>query len=303
MAEIDDAATHLERYAAAPFEDFADWRAPTVKGVNSDSQLVADQAVYQAMANVAAAAGIPMFGEEDEYRALANGHERDAARLRSGPFRDALLRGDPAGFSDPIDGTNQAEAMSIRSAFGHAVALKYYGEGLVMAVVLGCGKLFTTDGRDVYLGEALEAVAGIRLDPIRVTQNVLLDRVHAVVPASKAATLGRAYAMSVDPDGFQYIAPLAGIPGILNGLIDGGCVAAVQAESYAWDQMAAYFCAVLGMPVLTEHSDDILGAYQVQNLLLRSMTSGYPVPTLFMGKNLSYAEKLRSSFRQVSDPR
>jgi hypothetical protein len=295
------AGAALRAYAAAAFDEVsAEWMVPTVRGVASDSQLLADKITFEAMQVAATGLGVALYGEEDRFRALADGHERDAARERGQFVKYDLGREVAVAVVDPIDGTNQAEAMGNRSGFCHAVMIKAPRVPLAAAVVSGCGRVFSTDGSRVWVGEApTEGQAyegGELLDPAQVAERVMTDRLHAVVPASKASTLNLAKAMTEGPFGYRYLAPLAGIPGILAGLVVGGCAAAIQLRSYPWDQMAAYFCATLGLPVLQVDADDVLDAGDVEKLLLGSLVVGERVPTLLIGKNIEYATRLRSAY-------
>lgn len=122
-----------------------------------------------------------------------------------------------------------------------------------------------------------------------------LARAHYVIPAAKASSIGRAYAILTTANGIEYISPLGGNPGILAAMYGAAAPAAMQPTAYAWDHMAALILANRGFPVIRAHDETSLSADELTEILLTDMVAGRRTETLYMGRTLDSARYLRDA--------
>jgi len=258
-----------------------------------EQQIGYDVAAWEAALVAAHEAGVIALGEEDEYRSLGD----SGAVARGDRLASLLDNGLPFAIVDPLDGSNQAAGMGQRSGWAACSMVKLPGmPHPAVAVLLGDGRGFVAADDRVWMAESSHPDRPpifYSLDVDRSKRG--LRRGHYVVPAAKRSTLERAYAIMKSDLSIEYISPLGGNPGILAAMYGAAAPAAMQPEAYAWDHMAALVLAHGGFPVIRAHDDTPLGAQSLSELLLTDMIAGRRTETLYMGRTLDDARKLRDA--------
>lgn len=246
-----------------------------------------------AMMQVANMHGIPVLGEEDEYRE----HGDEAVRLRAGRIR-SLVQNDLAfAITDPLDGSNQAAGMSQRSGWGSCALVRTPGlPKMSAAVILGDGRSYVSGEGGVWMSEAS--------DPDRTPVSYFItpklydpgfERPHFILPASKNTLVARTHKIMEGTDSVKWISPLGGNPGILAGMLGGQAVAAMQPTAFAWDHMAAFILASAGFTVMNSDSDDSLSAQEVSDMLLLDLASGRKTGTMYIGRTRELTLQIKNA--------
>lgn len=258
-----------------------------------------DTAAWGEMYRTALMYGLEPIGEEDQFR-----KEEDGPKLRGEYLRTLIREGRKVAIVDPLDGSNQAAGMGQRSGWACCALVCDPDQSLpAAAVLLGDGRGLVTAGNNgVWLSESHhpdKPAISYRLTPFDRARPVFKRR-HWVVPAAKEKTIEHALAMidaSRDPDhkpAVAWVSPLGGNPGFAAGLLCAGAVAAVQPESYAWDQMGPYICAVAGLPTISASSPDPLQAEEIADMLVNDLMNGRKTQALYTGRTLQDARFLRA---------
>jgi hypothetical protein len=257
-----------------------------------EQQIGFDKAAWDASVMAAREAGVVSLGEEDEYR-----QQGEAGAVARGKRLASLIAKElPFAIVDPLDGSNQAAGMSQRSGWASCAMVKIPGTGLAVAVLLGDGRGFVAAGSQVWMSESSHpdrTPIFYALNADRTRRG--LTRAHYVVPAAKRSTLERAYAIMRSDHSIEYISPLGGNPGILAAMYGAYAPAALQPAAFAWDHMAALILAHGGFPVIRANDDGPIEAEELTELLLKDMVAGQRTETLYMGRTLEYAARLRDA--------
>lgn len=256
-----------------------------------EQQIGYDAAAWQAAFATAAYAGVAIVGEEDEYRG------EGGAAARGKRVASLVEKTLPFAIVDPLDGSNQAAGMGQRSGWASCAMVSIPGNaGIAVAVLLGDGRGFVSyDGR-IWLSESAH--------PDRPSVAYLLEsnlrdpgfaRAHFVIPAAKQSTIEQASRIMTAEETIRWISPLGGNPGILAGMLGAKALGAMQPTAYAWDHMAPLILAEAGFPVIRRDDTTPLSAYELRELLLRDLIAGERTETLYMGRTLDIAQRLRDA--------
>jgi len=297
VGDVDDALARL-RFAAArrraTYSDIVE--GATLTGTpdeQGEQQIGFDVAAMDAMTHTAALECVALLGEEDEFRTdQGDGAARRGERLKS--LMESEL---PFAIVDPLDGSNQAAGMGNRSGWAACAMVRVPGNAsLASAVLLGDGRGFTSGSDGIWVSESTHPdreVAAYRLEP-RLGPTAF-TRPHFVIPASKWSTVSRAKAiMDADPE-IKWISPLAGNPGLLTGMLAAGAVCGMQPEAFAWDHMASLMLASAGFPVMRASDETLIDPIALTELLLTDMAQGRMTETLYVGRTLDWAARLRDA--------
>ncbi len=299
-AQVDDAMAFLRARTARRRESLGAAIGPLATAApdaQGEQQIGYDKSAWLAMKSVAEAEMIGLIGEEDEYRAGPDGARRRGERLWN-----LITTGMPFGIADPCDGTNQVAGMGQRSGWASCVMVHQPPTSrtdsvlLTPAVLLGDGRAFVGGEGGIWLSESSSPdrpSPAYLLDPMR--SMTTFARHHYVIPASKAKTIAAAHAI-IDQDAkIQWIAPLAGNPGILAAMLCAGAVAAMQPEAWAWDHMAALMLAYGGLQVIDNRTDAPKNAAELSAILLEDLIAGRQTRALYMARDLDLARRLRDA--------
>lgn len=295
--EIDDALAFLKRHRAKREGSFSPANAglevSAAPDEQGEQQIGFDKAAWDAAQLAANEAGVVALGEEDEHRA-----DGDAGAAARGTRLKYLIANNlPFAIVDPLDGSNQAAGMGQRSGWASCAMVKFPGvPQLAVAVLLGDGRGFVAHEEQVWMSESSHpdrTPLFYALDVDRSSGGLV--RKHYVVPAAKRTTIERAYAIMRSDASIQYISPLGGNPGILAAMYGASAPAALQPEAYAWDHMAALVLATGGFPVIRGDSDQPLSTDALTELLLSDLAAGRKTDTLYMGRTLDAALRLRDA--------
>jgi len=295
--DVDDALAFLKRQKAKREGTYSPANAglevSAAPDTQGEQQIGFDSAAWEAAVLAANEAGVVALGEEDEHRA-----QGAAGAVTRGERLAYLLENNlPVAIVDPLDGSNQAAGMGQRSGWASCAMVKYPGDpGLAVAVLLGDGRGFVAHNEQVWLSESSSPdriPLFYALDVDRTTPG--LSRGHYVVPAAKRSTIERAYAIMRVDASIEYISPLGGNPGILAAMYGASAPAALQPAAFGWDHMAALVLAHGGFPVIRADDDEPLDAAQLSELVLTDLVAGRKTATLYMGRTLEAAFRLRDA--------
>ncbi|ALJ19028.1 hypothetical protein [Microbacterium sp. No. 7] len=297
--EIDDALAYLKRRKATREGLYSPANAGLEVSAAPDSQgeqqIGFDKAAWDAAQVAANEAGVVALGEEDEHRGEPGG-----GAISRGQRLKYLIGNDlPFAIVDPLDGSNQAAGMGQRSGWASCAMVKYPGSPqLAVAVLLGDGRGFVAHDDQVWMSESSHPDRTPLFYALNVDRSLSgLSRAHYVIPAAKRSTAERAVAIMRSDDSIEYISPLGGNPGILAAMYGASAPAALQPEAYAWDHMAALILANGGFPVIRATDTEPLSADDLVELLLTDLAAGRKTETLYMGRSLEAAIKLRDADR------
>ncbi|QIK72065.1 hypothetical protein G7070_07035 [Propioniciclava coleopterorum] len=287
------------------YEGFAE----SVPDFQGEAAIGYDIIAWTAMEYTARTYGnVEILGEEDQFRPLQDGPTRRGEYLRK-----LLREGRRVAVVDPLDGSNQARAMGMRSGWATcAMVLGPQQRTIAAAVYLGDGRTVVTAGDDgVWASEPAHPdrpTVAYRLDPLA-RQHPTFARRHWTIPAAKAKTIEHAVAMIEASKNEQseppvsWVNPLAGNPGFVTSMLYAGAVAAMQPESYAWDALGPYLVAVAGLPTISAESDEMLTPEELSDMLITDLMAGRRTMTLYSGRTLKDARYLRSIDRAATDAR
>lgn len=258
-----------------------------------------DTAAWTQMYETALLYGLEPIGEEDQFRK----EKTRGPELRGRYLQTLVGEGRKFAIVDPLDGSNQAAGMGQRSGWACCAMVCDPAMSLpAAAVLLGDGRGLVTAGNNgVWLSESHhpdKPAVSYRLTPFGRARPVFSRR-HWIVPASKEKTIEHALAVidaSRDPEdkpAVAWVSPLGGNPGFAAGLLCAGAVAAVQPESYAWDQMGPYICAVAGLPTISANSPHPMEAEEIADMLVKDLMNGRKTQALYTGRTLQDARYLR----------
>lgn len=303
--EVDDALAILRRHKARHEHTFSPANAGLEPSAAPDEQgeqqIGFDSAAWEAASAAANDAGVTALGEEDEHRQ----HGPRGATARGRRLQYLIENDMPVAIVDPLDGSNQVAGMGQRSGWASCAMVKYpQVPSLAVAVLLGDGRGFVAHDNEVWLSESTHPdriPVFYALNPNLATRG--LAREHYVVPAAKRSTIERATAIMRVDDTIEYISPLGGNPGILAAMYGASAPAALQPSAFAWDHMATLVLANGGFPVIRAHDDTVLDADALSALLLTDLAAGRKTETLYMGRTVSAATKLRSADLVAQDRR
>lgn len=250
-----------------------------------ERQIGFDRAAQESVESMSRLYRIPLFGEEDRFR-----HLPDGPRLRG----EALRKEPEFVISDPVDGSNQIAGMSNRSGWASCALVKVAGDPLAaVAIYVGDGRCYSAYGDVVWLSANNHPDGSPTLyrlpdhpDPRGFT------RKHYIMPASKASTLKRASRV-VGRAEIEYIAPLAGNPGLAIGLISGGAMGGMQPAAYAWDHMASFVLASANFTVLTQNNDQPLTSADILETLVADLIAGRKTEAMYIGRTYEDAQLLK----------
>lgn len=258
-----------------------------------ETQIEFDAAAMSAMLQVASLHGLPLLGEEDEYRASGT----NAAKLRGSRIRSLMEHDLPFAITDPLDGSNQAAGMSQRSGWGACAMVRTPGSPLLTAaVILGDGRAYMSGDGGVWMSEARDPDrTPLSYFVVPRLQDPGFERPHYILPSSKSSLVTRTREIMDRSSDIKWISPLGGNPGILAGMLGGQAVAAMQPSAYAWDHMAALILAGAGFVVLSDDSEDRLDVEGVSNTLLLDLAQGRRTRSMYIGRTEEFAERIKSA--------
>lgn len=292
-ADVDDALSFLRDRSASRQNTFAQAGAgpePTAEPDDQGEQQIGfDVAAWDAAQHSATLNGVATLGEEDEYRTQGE----EGARLRGQRLAYLLANDLPFALVDPLDGSNQAAGMGQRSGWAACALVK--APKISAAVLLGDGRGFVSSNGRVWLSESTHpdrSPVFYALEPK--LSAVGFRRAHFVIPAAKRSTVERANAIMSADDEIRWISPLGGNPGILAAMLGAGAHAAMQPTAYAWDHMATLILAEAGFPVIGAEGR-IIDPDELIETMLRDMVAGERTETMYVGRTLDLALRLRDA--------